>query len=89
MGEARQVGQMSAPIREDDFFAVQVTEDLDDDRAILVVGEDHISVEFVDIDYLADIIEKLRPIEVRLSQATHDQWVAELARQGIRPCKMQ
>jgi hypothetical protein len=80
---------MGEPIGDDDFFAVQVTEDLDDDRAILVVGENHISVEFVDINYLADMIEKLKPTEVRLSQATHDRWVAELARQGIHPSKMQ
>jgi hypothetical protein len=76
---------VSEPTGDDDFFAVQVRDDLDDHRAILVVGDDEISVEFVDLAELTDVIEKLKPIEVLLSQATHDRWVAELARQGVHP----
>ena len=60
---------MSEPIGDDDFFAVQVSDDLDDDEAVLLVGKDHIKVEFVDNGDLAGVIEKLKPIEVRLPQA--------------------
>jgi len=54
------VGRVSEPIG-DDFFAVQVSDDPDDDQAVLIVGKDHISIEFVDLGDLAGVIEKLKP----------------------------
>jgi hypothetical protein len=80
---------VNGPVGDDDFFAVQVVDDLDDDRAILVVGDRKIAVEFGDLVELVELVEKRKPIEVRLSQATHDRLVAELARQGIHPNRLQ
>ena len=55
---------MSEPLGEDGFFAVQVTDGLDDDRAVLVVGDDQIAIEFGDLAELSRAIGKLNPIEV-------------------------
>jgi hypothetical protein len=74
---------------DDDFFAIQVTEGLDDDGAILVIGDHEMAVEFRDLAELLEAIESRKPIEVRLSQVTHDRLVAELARQGVHPNKIQ
>jgi hypothetical protein len=82
-------GKVSEPIGDDDFLAVQVTDGLDDDRAILIVGGERISVGFGNLAQLTEVIEKLKPAEVQLSEATHDRFVAGPARQGVHPSKIQ
>jgi hypothetical protein len=81
--------QVSEPTGHNDFFAVEVTHGLDDDRAILIVDEERISVGFGDLAQLTEVIEKLKPTEVHLSEATHNRFVAELARQGVHPSEIQ
>ena len=61
---------MNAPVGDDDFFAVQVVDDLDDDRAILVVGDRKIAVELGDLVELVELVEKRKPIERRGFRST-------------------
>jgi hypothetical protein len=75
---------MPEPLR-DDHFAIEVSEKLDDNQAMLTVDGKRLMIQFGELSGLAAAIEKLAPSEVLMSKATHEKFVAEMATLGVNP----
>jgi hypothetical protein len=75
---------MPKPIR-DDHFAIEMSEDLADNQAMLTIDGKQFIIQFGEFVDLAAAIEKLAPSDVLVSKATHEKFVAEMAANGVKP----